>query len=29
MSASQTAGILVEAFGKYLGWDIYHHEAAP
>ena len=26
MSVSQTAGILQEAFGKYLGWDVYHHQ---
>lgn len=27
MSASRTAGILAEAFGRYLGWEVYHHEA--
>ncbi|MBI5694039.1 MAG: fucose isomerase [Verrucomicrobia bacterium] len=27
MNASHTAGILVEAFGRYLGWEVYHHEA--
>ena len=26
MSASHTAAVLAEAFGKYLGWDVYHHE---
>ena len=25
MNQSSTAGILVEAFENYLGWDIYHH----
>lgn len=25
MNASHTAGILEEAFSKYLGWDVYHH----
>ncbi len=28
MNASRTAGVLREAFGRYLGWDVYHH-AAP
>ena len=27
MNASHTAGVLAEAFGRYLGWDVYHHEA--
>lgn len=27
MNASRTAGILAEAFGRYLGWEVYHHEA--
>ena len=27
MNASHTAGILAEAFGCYLGWEVYHHEA--
>lgn len=27
MNASRTAGILSEAFGRYLGWEVYHHEA--
>ena len=27
MNASHTAGVLAEAFGKYLGWEVYHHEA--
>jgi L-fucose isomerase-like protein len=27
MNASHTAGILAEAFGRYLGWEVYHHEA--
>ncbi len=27
MNASHTGGILAEAFGKYLGWEVYHHEA--
>jgi L-fucose isomerase-like protein len=27
MNASHTAGILQEAFGRYLGWAVYHHEA--
>jgi L-fucose isomerase-like protein len=25
MNASRTAGILEEAFGRYLGWEVYHH----
>jgi len=28
MNASRTAGVLAEAFGRYLGWEVYHH-AAP
>lgn len=28
MNSSHTAGILAEAFERYLGWDVYHH-AAP
>jgi L-fucose isomerase-like protein len=28
MNGSHTAGVLVEAFEQYLGWDVYHH-AAP
>ena len=27
MNASSTASILAEAFGRYLGWEVYHHEA--
>jgi L-fucose isomerase-like protein len=27
MNASHTAGVLAEAFTKYLGWDTYHHES--
>jgi L-fucose isomerase-like protein len=27
MNASHTAGILHEAFSRYLGWEVYHHEA--
>ncbi|MCX6931484.1 MAG: L-fucose/L-arabinose isomerase family protein [Verrucomicrobia bacterium] len=27
MNASHTAGILAEAFERYLGWEVYHHEA--
>ncbi len=27
MNASHTAAILAEAFGTYLGWEVYHHEA--
>lgn len=27
MNASRTAGILSEAFERYLGWEVYHHEA--
>jgi len=27
MNASHTAGILAEAFGRYLGWEVYHHGA--
>jgi L-fucose isomerase-like protein len=27
MNASHTAGVLAEAFGRYLGWEVYHHEA--
>ncbi len=27
MNVSRTADILAEAFGKYLGWEVYHHEA--
>jgi L-fucose isomerase-like protein len=26
MNASHTAGILAEAFERYLGWEVYHHE---
>lgn len=26
MNASRTAGILAEAFERYLGWEVYHHE---
>lgn len=25
MNGSHTAGVLVEAFEQYLGWDVYHH----
>jgi L-fucose isomerase-like protein len=25
MNASKSAGVLVEAFEQYLGWDVYHH----
>ena len=25
MNASRTAGVLAEAFGRYLGWEVYHH----
>jgi L-fucose isomerase-like protein len=28
MNASRTAGVLAEAFERYLGWEVYHH-AAP
>jgi L-fucose isomerase-like protein len=27
MNASHSAGVLAEAFGRYLGWEVYHHEA--
>ncbi|MCX7670906.1 MAG: L-fucose/L-arabinose isomerase family protein [Anaerolineae bacterium] len=27
MNASHSAAILAEAFGTYLGWDVYHHQA--
>jgi L-fucose isomerase-like protein len=27
MNASRSAGVLAEAFGRYLGWEVYHHEA--
>ncbi len=27
MNSSHTAGILAEAFERYLGWEVYHHEA--
>ncbi|MBP8257695.1 MAG: L-fucose/L-arabinose isomerase family protein [Opitutaceae bacterium] len=27
MNASRTAGILAEAFERYLGWEVYHHGA--
>jgi L-fucose isomerase-like protein len=27
MNASRTAGVLNEAFGTYLGWQVYHHGA--
>jgi L-fucose isomerase-like protein len=27
MNASSTAGVLAEAFERYLGWEVYHHEA--
>ncbi len=26
MNASHTADVLAEAFGKYLGWEVYYHE---
>lgn len=26
MNASSTAGVLAEAFERYLGWEVYHHE---
>ena len=26
MNASRTSGVLAEAFGRYLGWEVYHHE---
>ena len=33
MTQSHTADVLAEAFQRYLGWDVYHHqrpeEAAP
>jgi len=25
VNASSTAGVLAEAFGTYMGWDVYHH----
>jgi L-fucose isomerase-like protein len=28
MNASHTAGILQEALGRYMGWDVYHHQPA-
>jgi len=27
MNSSHTSGILAEAFGRYLGWEVYHHES--
>ncbi len=27
MNGSRTAGVLAEAFGRYLGWEVYHHNA--
>jgi len=27
MNASKTAGILKEAMGNYMGWEVYHHES--
>jgi L-fucose isomerase-like protein len=27
MNGSHTAGVLVEAFDRYLGWDVYRHGA--
>ena len=27
MNASHTAAVLTEAFDRYLGWEVYHHEA--
>jgi len=27
MTCSRTAAVLQEAFGNYLGWDVYHHHA--
>ncbi|WP_221028738.1 L-fucose/L-arabinose isomerase family protein [Actomonas aquatica] len=27
MNASRTASVLQEAFSRYLGWEVYHHEA--
>jgi L-fucose isomerase-like protein len=27
MNASLSAGVLDEAFSRYLGWEVYHHEA--
>jgi L-fucose isomerase-like protein len=29
MNASNTSGILKEALGNYMGWDVYHHNATP
>jgi L-fucose isomerase-like protein len=29
MNASSTAGVLAEAFGRYLGWEVYHHNPPP
>lgn len=29
MNQSHTAAALAEAFGNYLGWDVYHHGANP
>jgi L-fucose isomerase-like protein len=29
MNASRTAAVLAEAFGRYLGWEVYHHEPSP
>jgi L-fucose isomerase-like protein len=26
MNASRSASVLAEAFGRYLGWEVYHHE---
>jgi L-fucose isomerase-like protein len=28
MNCSRTAGVLAEAFGRYLGWEVYHHGSA-
>lgn len=28
MNASRSAGVLAEAFSRYLGWEVYHHEGA-
>jgi L-fucose isomerase-like protein len=29
MNASKTAGVLKEALGNYMGWDVYHHDINP
>jgi L-fucose isomerase-like protein len=29
ISMSRVAGVVQEAFARYLGWDVYNHDSAP